>query len=176
MGQAGTPRATPTAVEHAQAVAGWYLSTQRGESTYFSIMNRLTTIHLAASADGTLSMGAMRLVETAPWVFQQVDGPNVVSAVVEDGQVQRVMMYGAIAWDRTTVWTGPLVWVPIMGGGALLLVTALLAWPLAAGCAGSGTGDSTVPESTLHCASQCSVEQPHSSSRSERCCLGCRKG
>jgi hypothetical protein len=52
---------------------------------------------------------------------------------VEDGQVQRVMMYGAIAWDRTSVWTGPLLWVPIMGGGGLLLVLAVEGWPLAAG-------------------------------------------
>lgn len=133
VGQAESPRATPTAVEHAQAVAGWNLSTQRGESTYFSIMNRFTTIHLAAAADGTLSLGTMRLVETSPWVFHQVGGPNVVSAVEEDGQVQRILMYGAIAWDRTTVWTGPLVWVPIMGGGGLLLVLAVVAWPLAAG-------------------------------------------
>jgi hypothetical protein len=39
----------------------------------------------------------------------------------------------AIAWDWTAVWTGPLLWVPIMGGGGLLLVLAVVGWPLAAG-------------------------------------------
>jgi hypothetical protein len=130
---AGTLHQTSTAAAHAQAVAGWYLSTQRGESTYFSITNRFETIHLAAAADGTLSMGSMTLVETSPWVFQKVSGPNVVSAVADGGHVRWIMVNGAIAWDRTSAWSGPLVWVPLVGAGALLLILATLAWPLAAG-------------------------------------------
>ncbi|MGI9040161.1 MAG: serine hydrolase domain-containing protein [Gemmatimonadales bacterium] len=132
-----------TAEAHARLMAGTYENSRRSESNFFSVLSLLGPAEVTVNEDTTISLGLLtglggepkRWRETAPFVWREVNGKNVLSAQVESGKVVMLsgdevspfMMFLPTPWWRSPVWLTPLVSSAI---AALLL--SLLFWPIAA--------------------------------------------
>lgn len=94
------PDLTPaaTAATHADAVAGTYQVSRRSESTFLRMYAALSTVEITRGPADTISISALtdtsgtpvRLVEIAPWVWQELDGDRRVAVDQRDGKVRAV--------------------------------------------------------------------------------------
>lgn len=143
--RAGTPAAggvdAATAKQHAQQIAGHYMSSRRPESNFMAILNLAGTVQVTANEDGTISVPMMakysgapkKWRETAPYVWQDVDGGDRLAADVVDGKVTRFSAepYAAImVFQRLPGWASLLL--PLAVGALLALLLTVLAWPISA--------------------------------------------
>ncbi len=142
-GEEMTGRVDPgTAEAHARLLAGTYENSRRSESNFLSVLGLLGPAEVTVNEDTTISVGLLtgldgepkRWRETAPFVWREVDGKNVLSAKVENGKVvmfsgdeiSPFMMFLPMRWWRSAGWLIPLIGLSV---GALLLPLAL--WPVA---------------------------------------------
>ena len=132
-----------TADEHARLLAGAYENSRRSESNFLSILGLLGAAEVTANEDTTISVAFLtglnsepkRWRETAPFVWREVDGNQLLSAKVENGKVvmfsgdelSTFMMFLPMRWWRSPGWVLPLLGLSV---GALLLQLAF--WPVAA--------------------------------------------
>lgn len=131
-------QATDTAVEHAQVLAGTYMPTRTVESNFTRLYFALSPITVRATDEGIISSAALtdaaglplHLVETEPWVWQEVGGQYRIAADVADGQVRAVGVAPMLALEPMPA---SLAALPLVLVGALaVLVIALVGWPVAA--------------------------------------------
>lgn len=132
-----------TAAEHAQLIAGRYLSSRRGESSFISMMFALGEAQVVPQPDGTILVNLLlgadakprRWREIAPFVWQEVGGGSRITARVENGRVV------AFATDDLPVafemQRSPAAWsmalnLPVLAVSLLVMLYALAARPVRA--------------------------------------------
>ncbi|MGH7525291.1 MAG: serine hydrolase domain-containing protein, partial [Gemmatimonadales bacterium] len=142
-GEETTGRVDPqTAEAHAELLAGTYDNSRRSESNFLSVLGLLGPAKVTVNEDTTISLGLLtgldgepkRWRETAPFVWREVDGKNVLSAKVENGKVAMLsgdevspyMMFLPTPWWKSPGWLTPLVGLSV----AALLLQSIL-WPVA---------------------------------------------
>lgn len=134
----GPVAAEPTAVEHAEVLAGDYMLSRAGESTFIRLYSALTPVRISTAGDGTLTVDAItdasgmahHFVESEPWVWQEIGGQERFAADVAGDQVRAVGMYPAFTMLPLPA---TLAAVPtVMVGVLVILLVGLLSWPMAA--------------------------------------------
>lgn len=78
--------ALATAKEDAAKVAGRYLSSRRGDTTLFWVLNAIDQLNVVANPDGTISASALKDLngkpqkfrEIAPMLYREVDGQDML--------------------------------------------------------------------------------------------------
>ena len=132
-----------TAAEHAKMIAGRYDNSRRSDTNFLSLLNLLGELKVTVNDDGTItapllttpSGAPIKWREIEPFVWQEVDGKQLMAAKVENGRITRFsvepvspfMTFEPVHAYRSGGWLVPA----LCGGLAALLLTAL-AWPISA--------------------------------------------
>jgi CubicO group peptidase (beta-lactamase class C family) len=132
-----------TAHEHARMMAGTYESSRRSASNFFTVTDLLGPAKVVVNPDTTISLGFLTALngqpkhwrEREPFVWQEVNGKNVLGAKVEQGRV--VMFSGDeispfMMFMPTPLWRSPAWLSPVAGASVAVLVLTLILWPVAA--------------------------------------------
>jgi CubicO group peptidase (beta-lactamase class C family) len=132
-----------TAAEHVRLMAGTYMSSRGQTSNFFSALGFLSQLRVTADPEGGLRVPALRDVngepirwrEVAPFVWQQVGGKERLAARIEDG---RVAFFSVDSVSPFLVmlpapwWKSSAIFMPLLAGALVVLLVALLAWPVTA--------------------------------------------
>ena len=86
-----------TAAEHAKMLAGHYDNSRRSETNFLSLLNLLGELKVTVNDDGTItapllttpSGAPIKWREIEPFVWQEVDGKQLMAAKVENGRITR---------------------------------------------------------------------------------------
>ncbi|HEX4388986.1 MAG TPA: serine hydrolase domain-containing protein [Steroidobacteraceae bacterium] len=128
--------------EHAALMSGNWVNSRGSQSNFFAALGFLGQAALGADGKGELVTPLTDLsgkprhwVETAPFVWVDVNGHDRLAAKVVDGQVVRwsfdelspFMVFDRVPWYQNAAWLRPLLSVSV----AALLLTVLL-WPVSA--------------------------------------------
>ncbi|GMM92578.1 serine hydrolase domain-containing protein [Qipengyuania sp. MTN3-11] len=129
--------------EHARMMAGNWVASRRADSTFLNITQLLGQTTVTAGPDGELKLppGATLNGQTADWVevapffWRDRNSHAALSAIVEDGEVQRFSMsiisaftvFERPVWYKNSALLMPLLYAAL----AVLLLTAVL-WPVRA--------------------------------------------
>ncbi|MFC8191946.1 serine hydrolase domain-containing protein [Cellulomonas sp. NPDC057328] len=137
----GAPATTvddATRAAHAQALAGAYESTRGFHSTFLTAAGPLQPI-TAEVVDGDRvrfgsGLGTLRptvFEEVQPWVYQEVDGHRRLTVRTDDaGRVELLGHDSAMSLVPVSPWRAATV--PLLLGGAAVLLLTVLAWPVGA--------------------------------------------
>ena len=128
-----------TAQAHAALLAGHWVTTRRADSTFLRLVDLLSPTAITANPDGSITtkvlLDPQTFVETAPFLWSEVDGHDKLQARVKDGKVvgwTTDML--AFAWSYQS--PGGLAAAglqPAACGLALAIVAlAALLWPVSA--------------------------------------------
>ena len=89
--ESATPIAKATAQAHAALIAGHWVNTRRADSTFLKLVDLLSPTTITANPDGSITSKVLidpqTFVETAPFLWQEVDGHDKLQARVKDGKV-----------------------------------------------------------------------------------------
>ncbi len=132
-----------TAAEHARMMAGVYENSRRVDSSFFKLLGLAGPIKVIPNPDHTISVSmAQNLAgvpikwrEIEPFVYRDVDGKNLLSAQMKDGQVVRFSFDGVspfMMFDRTPASRSPSWLLPAAIVGLISLLLTSLAWPVSA--------------------------------------------
>ena len=132
-----------TAAEHAKMIAGHYDNSRRSDTNFLSLLNLLGELKVTVNDDGTItapllttpSGAPIKWREIEPFVWQEVDGKQLMAAKVENGRITRFsvepvspfMTFEPVHAYRSGGWL-----VPALGGGLVALLLTALAWPISA--------------------------------------------
>jgi CubicO group peptidase (beta-lactamase class C family) len=132
-----------TSAEHARMLAGNWLNSRRAETNFYAIASLLGQVKISVGPKGELVVPAGRdlngkpakWVETAPFVWHNVDGHGRLAAQVVDGKVVRwsidgispFMVFDRAPASKSAAWIMPAMYVSL----GVLLIT-LLQWPASA--------------------------------------------
>ena len=122
--------------QRADQISGSYLPTRRSYTTFQKLLNPLSTVNVSTAGAGHLVISGggaqmFNVVEVAPWVFQQVDGPlKVIFHPGSDGTTMLISnvpfeAFAKAAWYDTPTFHFLLIIVCL-----LLFLSAILFWPL----------------------------------------------
>ncbi|HEV7765731.1 MAG TPA: serine hydrolase domain-containing protein [Thermoanaerobaculia bacterium] len=135
-------RPLATAKEHAQSVAGSYLSSRRAEGSLIKAAGILGEIVVTPSDDGTITASLlqtangkpMTLREEAPFVFRDVEGADYLAFQRDSTGRMEVMYspYPLFIFQRVGVGEDKQVLLPVVLVSLGLMVLTLLLWPIAA--------------------------------------------
>ncbi|TQL02818.1 serine hydrolase [Cellulomonas sp. SLBN-39] len=127
-----------TRAAHARALAGPYESTRGFRSTFLAVTGPLQPVR-AQVVDGDRvlftpgpgALGAGLYEEVEPWVYQEVGGDRLLAVRTDDaGQVRLVGHDSAMSLVPLTPARQAVV--PVLAAGTVVLVLALVAWPVGA--------------------------------------------
>jgi CubicO group peptidase (beta-lactamase class C family) len=135
------PVELPSAKEHAQMLAGNYISSRGFFTNFVDALNFIGQVKITVDKDGRPSIpnilgGApSKWIEIAPFVWQADQGHARLGAVAENGRVVRwslnpvspFMVWDRAAWYRDAAWLMPA----FLAALALIAMTAL-SWPVGA--------------------------------------------
>jgi Beta-lactamase len=128
-----------TASAHAALAQGTYQSTRLPFSTFAIAIGLSGQTHVTAQADGTLllepgpsSVHPMVFEETAPWVWSQIDGDEVITMKADGDGVAAIGFSSAFTMTRVTAAQDGAVVLPLLGLAAGILLLGLLAAPAGA--------------------------------------------
>ncbi|MBB6252953.1 serine hydrolase domain-containing protein [Nitrospirillum iridis] len=132
-----------TAKEHAQVMAGHYISSRGSETNFMRMISLLGEARIVANEDDTITVSSLvnaakvpkRWREVGPWLWQDGEGKEHLAAVVKDG---RVVMFSIGAYapiiefvpapaNLNAGWIMPVAAVT-MG----IVVLTALSWPVVA--------------------------------------------
>ncbi len=137
-------KALPKAVaaEHARIMAGSYMTSRRSESSFLKAL-QLVQQQSISVRDGTIDAPFLEGAggrprtwdEIAPFVWKDRDGPTLLAADVQGGEVRRfgvdpwagMLVFIRVPWHESAVWLRPA----LLASFALLVFT-LLGWAVAA--------------------------------------------
>lgn len=134
-----TPLDKATRQAHAALLAGTWVNTRRADSTFLKLVDLLSPTHVTANPDGSITTKVLidpqTFVETAPFLWTEVDGHDKVQARVKDGKVvgwTTDML--AFAWSYQSPGGLAAAGLQQAACGLALLVVLLAAamWPIAA--------------------------------------------
>jgi CubicO group peptidase (beta-lactamase class C family) len=128
---------------HAAMLAGTYLNSRGSHSNWASIVDFLGETKVAALPDGKVVVSGLTGVngkpikwrEIAPFVWQDVNGPQLLAAVVENGKVVRIANgdYAPImVFDRAPAATSAAWLMPALLAAIVVLALTALLWPVTA--------------------------------------------
>jgi len=129
---------TESAAAHADAIAGSYHVSRRGESTFVRLFFALSAVDVSRSTGDAITISALTdasgapvdLVEVEPWVWQEVEGQRRVAVDHEDGAVRAIGLNPAFTLQPMP---GPLRALPIVAAFSLgVLLIAMVAIPIGA--------------------------------------------
>jgi len=128
-----------TAKAHAQAIAGRYQTTRRGETTFLSLINMIQPATITANPDGSITtkllLHPQTFVETKPWLWHEVGGHDQLQARVEDGKVvtwSTDYLAFAFAYQPLHGLAGAGLEVPLLVLSLVLMLATVLTWPIGA--------------------------------------------
>lgn len=134
-----TPLDKATRQAHAALLAGTWVNTRRADSTFLKLVDLLSPTHVTANPDGSITTKVLidpqTFVETAPFLWTEVDGHDKVQARVKDGKVvgwTTDML--AFAWSYESPGGLAAAGLQQAACGLALFVVLLAAamWPIAA--------------------------------------------
>ena len=119
--------------ERAEQVAGRYETARGSYTTSLAIMTPVSLTSVSARDNGNLVVSAqgqsMEYEEIEPWVWQRVGGHDRIAADTSGGEV-RLSFIGPHTLLPAGASTQLLL--PVLVGGAVLMVVVLVAWPTGA--------------------------------------------
>jgi CubicO group peptidase (beta-lactamase class C family) len=128
-----------TAKAHAQAIAGRYQTTRRGETTFLSLINMIQPTVISANPDGSITtkllLQPQTFVETQPWLWHQVGGHDQLQAKVVDGKVttwSTDYLAFAFAYQPLHGLAGAGLELPLLVLSLVLMLVTALTWPIGA--------------------------------------------
>jgi hypothetical protein len=120
-------------------MAGTWEDSRRADSSVLNLFGLLGPMTISAHDDGTISFpiprhGEMHWREIAPFVWQQIDGPEKIQALVVDGHPTLLGMDMAPphAFMPAPAWRSPAWITPVLGLSICILLIAGLSWPISA--------------------------------------------
>ncbi|MCK9688631.1 serine hydrolase domain-containing protein [Scleromatobacter humisilvae] len=124
---------------HAAMIAGTWVNTRRADSTFLKLVDLLSPTHVTANPDGSITsktlLDPQTFVETAPFLWSEVDGHDKLQARVQDGKVVAWATDSlAFAWSYQS--PGGLAAAGLQqaacGLALFIVVLAAATWPIAA--------------------------------------------
>ena len=134
-----TPVDKATAQAHAALIAGHWVGTRRADSTFLKLVDLLSPTTVTANPDGSITtkvlLDPQTFVETAPFLWQEVDGHDKLQARVQDGKVVAWATDSlAFAWSYQS--PGGLAAAGLQQAACVLalaiVVLAAAMWPISA--------------------------------------------
>jgi CubicO group peptidase (beta-lactamase class C family) len=127
---------------HAELVAGRYDNSRRSITSFLAGLSLLAQARIVDNGDGTISFPAMTDIagmpkkwkEVAPFLWQEVGGPERLAAAVVDGKVVRIghSAYPYMVWDRAPWWRDTGWLLPLTKLALAVLMLAIFLWPVGA--------------------------------------------
>ena len=128
---------------HAAMMAGTYLNSRGSHSNWASIVDFLGETKVAALPDGEIVVSGLTGVngqpikwkEIAPFVWKDVNSPQLLAAVVENGKVVRIANgdYAPImVFDRAPAATSVAWLMPALLAAIVVLLLTAVFWPVTA--------------------------------------------
>jgi CubicO group peptidase (beta-lactamase class C family) len=138
------PAALPvsTAKEDAQLVSGLYLSSRRGETTFFKLTNLFDEPKVFTNADGTISIDALkgpngelkRYSEVSPLLYREVHGQDQIAFHRDRNQrLEFSIDYPFFVFQRSPAADNKYLNFSLILPGLIIILLTLLIWPIAAG-------------------------------------------
>ena len=132
-----------TAAEHARMIAGAYSISRRMESNFFSLLGLISQFKVTVNEDGTITAPLwtnaagvpLKWREVEPFLWREVGGKQLLSALVEDGRVTRFTfepLSAIMIFEPTPAYKSGVWLVPLVGAGLVALLLTTLAWPVTA--------------------------------------------
>ena len=132
-----------TAAEHAQLIAGRYISSRRGESSFISMLFALSETQVVPQPDGTIIVSLLlgadakpkKWREVAPFVWQEVGGSSRLAARVENGRVVAFAtddLPVAFEMQRSPAAQSMALNLPVLALSLLVMLYTLIARPVKA--------------------------------------------
>jgi CubicO group peptidase (beta-lactamase class C family) len=126
-----------TAREHADEVAGSYLSSRRPESSFIKAGNLVGQVQLRPAGDGSLTVTGFDppFVEIKPYLWRQVGSDVLLAVKSQPGQPPRIgvsLGSGIIVFERLPAYASTVVRGTAIIGSLALLALTLLSWPASA--------------------------------------------
>jgi hypothetical protein len=113
------------------------------ETSFLSLLNLIGNVKVIDNGDGTIGVSMvtspsgvpLKWREVEPFVWRQVDGETLLSAVVEDGRVKRFsfsgvspfMVFEPMSAAKSSTWL-----LPAFIAALAALTLTMLAWPISA--------------------------------------------
>lgn len=132
-----------TSARHASMLTGNWLNSRRAETNFYAVNNLFKQVAVSVDAKGQLVVPVaknlngkpVKWIETAPFVWHNVDGHERLAAKVVDGKAVRwsidglspFMVFDRAPASQSATWIMPAVYASF----AILLLT-LLHWPISA--------------------------------------------
>ena len=131
-----------SAKDDAKSVTGSYLSSRRSEGSFLRAAAVLGELTVKPAADGAVTISQLkgmsgkplRWREVAPLVFRDVDGEDYLSFKRDGNGGMEVMLspYPVFVFQRVSLWQDSKVLLPVVVVSLVLMVLALVFWPIAA--------------------------------------------
>lgn len=133
---------TPTlasAKDDANKVSGSYISSRRGENSFFKAVSLIGETTVSPVGDGMIMLPEMtgtngkpkKWREVAPMTFLEEDGQDkLIFKPDQNGRMQIVLPYPFMAYQRVGLWENGKVLLPILGLSLGLMLLTLLLWPV----------------------------------------------
>jgi CubicO group peptidase (beta-lactamase class C family) len=138
---APAPVELPSAKEHAQMLAGNYISSRGCFTNFADVLNFIGQVKITLDKDGrpavpeVLGGAPHQWIEVAPFVWQADNGHAHLGAVVENGRVVRWSVDPVspfMVWDRAP-WYRDAAWLlPAFAASLLIVALTALSWPVGA--------------------------------------------
>ncbi len=138
-----TPIDEDTAREHAQMMAGTYVSSRGYFTNWLSVLGLIGATEIGVGPDGKITMpgldilsaGTRDWVEVEPFVWRDTNSGERIAAEVKDGKVVRVSMDVVSPFMILTpapAGTNPAWLLPALLLALAIVLVAALAWPIRA--------------------------------------------
>jgi CubicO group peptidase (beta-lactamase class C family) len=130
----------PVDASDANAVAGSYLVSRRADSSFLRLLYVLSEIGVTPRADGTLEIPELRDVngqpkrwqETAPLIFREVDGQDLVLFQGRGAGMELATFYWHFVFERPRWFEDKRLLLPVATATLAVLFSTLLLWPVGA--------------------------------------------
>ncbi|GIJ30157.1 FmtA-like protein [Micromonospora qiuiae] len=128
-----------TSAEHAALAAGTYETSRGIRSNFLTVTGLVGRTEISVVDDNRLlfqpaplSDAPAHYEEIAPWVWREVGGQRTVAMRVTDGSVDAIVVDPAFTLLPVEPARSSATAVPVIAGSAIVLLFAILAWPIAA--------------------------------------------
>ncbi|WP_331233490.1 serine hydrolase domain-containing protein [Natronorarus salvus] len=122
---------------HAEAIEGSYRGLRIAETTYEKLVGATSTAEVAVDADGTVVVSTLgeewRFVEIDDLLFREVGAEETLVFREEDGEITHAFLGSVpvMAFERLDWYERPLFQGAVAGLTLLVLLSAVVGWPLA---------------------------------------------
>jgi CubicO group peptidase (beta-lactamase class C family) len=121
---------------HAEAIEGSYRGTRIAETSYEKLGGAASVADVSVGSDGTLVVSAIgeewRFAEVDDLLFREMDGEDAIAFREEDGDITHAFLGSVpiMAFERLDWYERPLLQGALAGLTLLVLLSAVVGWPL----------------------------------------------